>query len=94
MKQIMTMAMEVLAAHGLLAADDIVLESFDGAYLGEWQARGKAFGTRPISSAREGKEPDCRNTDRPQYIDVGIVDVLPPTRAAGSARDAERGPTR
>ena len=36
----------------------------------------------------------CRNTNRPQYIDVGIVDVLPPSRAAGSGSKAKDGSTK
>ena len=34
------------------------------------------------------------NKHHPQFIDVGIVDVLPAPRAAGSAPDAEGAPTR
>lgn len=36
----------------------------------------------------------CRNTNRPQYIDVGIVDILPPSRAADSGSKAKDGPTK
>jgi len=36
----------------------------------------------------------CNNEHHPQYIDVGIVDILPPNRTAGSGSKPKDGPTK